>query len=293
MLLVNKEVSIIIVSGRSGSRKTAALNILEDFGYYVIDNLPLSLINNAVDELIGDNIKKVALGVDVRTAKADLSTFPNVYNDLTNKYQQSVKILYVTAQLGILVSRFAATRSVHPLMSMVNDLSDALTKEIELLKPISSYADIKIDTSNLNIHELKEKIRQHLGVKNQITLNILSFGFKYGSPIDADFIFDMRILPNPHWQENLRIKTGLDNEVRRFFANYPEVDEMAEDISAFLIKWLPHFLNNNRYSVTVAIGCTGGKHRSVYITQKIAQLLENKLPESMLIAVNHREQKHW
>ena len=125
---MNKEVSIIIVSGRSGSGKTAALNILEDFGYYVIDNLPLSLINNAVDELIGDNIKKVALGVDVRTAKADLSTFPNVYNDLINKYQQSVKVLYVTAQLGILVSRFAATRRVHPLMSMVNDLSDALIK---------------------------------------------------------------------------------------------------------------------------------------------------------------------
>lgn len=284
---------IIIVSGRSGSGKTSVLNILEDFGYYVIDNMPLSLISQAVDDLIHQDVKKVALGIDVRAPKADLSSFETVYEHLTNKYPNTVKILYVTAQEGVLVARFGATRRVHPLMPVANNLPNALAKEIEILKPIATHADIKIDTSTLNIHELKEKVRQHIGVDNVVSVNLLSFGFKHGTPIDADFVFDVRILPNPHWQENLRPQTGQDDEVKQFFANYPEVDNMADDISAFLIKWLPNFLNNNRYTVTVAIGCTGGKHRSVYITQRVGELLANHLPDNMPIIIKHREKRHW
>lgn len=284
---------IIIVSGRSGSGKTTALHILEDFGYYVIDNLPLPLMIDAVDNLIGDDTTKVALGIDVRTPRADLSAFPEVYKNLVNKYGQAVKVLYVTAQESILVARFGATRRVHPLMPTAHNLPNALAKEIELLKPIASHADIKIDTSTLNIHELKEKIRHHLGVDNQVVVNILSFGFKHGAPIDADFVFDVRILPNPHWQENLRAMTGLDNEVQTFFNQYPEVDDMAKDIGVFLQKWLPSFLNNNRYNVTVAIGCTGGKHRSVYIADSVGKFLANKLPDSLPIVVKHREKRHW
>lgn len=128
---------------------------------------------------------------------------------------------------------------------------------------------------------------------NVVSVNVLSFGFKHGTPIDADFVFDVRILPNPHWQENLRPQTGLDDDVKDFFANYPEVDTMADDIGKFLIKWLPNFLNNNRYSVMVAIGCTGGKHRSVYITQKVGELLKNQLPDNMPIIVKHREKRYW
>ena len=284
---------IIIVSGRSGSGKTTALHILEDFGYYVIDNLPLPLMIDAVDNLIGDDTTKVALGIDVRTPRADLSAFPEVYKNLVNKYGQAVKVLYVTAQESILVARFGATRRVHPLMPTAHNLPNALAKEIELLKPIASHADIKIDTSTLNIHELKGKIRHHLGVDNQVVVNILSFGFKHGAPIDADFVFDVRILPNPHWQENLRAMTGLDNEVQTFFNQYPEVDDMAKDIGVFLQKWLPSFLNNNRYNVTVAIGCTGGKHRSVYIADSVGRFLANKLPDSLPIVVKHREKRHW
>lgn len=284
---------IIIVSGRSGSGKTTALHILEDFGYYVIDNLPLPLMIDAVDNLIGDDTTKVALGIDVRTPRADLSAFPEVYKNLVNKYGQAVKVLYVTAQESILVARFGATRRVHPLMPTAHNLPNALAKEIELLKPIASHADIKIDTSTLNIHELKEKIRHHLGVDNQVVVNILSFGFKHGAPIDADFVFDVRILPNPHWQENLRAMTGLDSEVQTFFNQYPEVDDMAKDIGVFLQKWLPSFLNNNRYNVTVAIGCTGGKHRSVYIADSVGKFLANKLPDSLPIVVKHREKRHW
>lgn len=284
---------IIIVSGRSGSGKTSALNILEDFSFYVIDNLPLSLVVQAVDDLIGNNVKKVALGIDVRNPNADLSAFETVYQTLTNQYGNAVKILYVTAQEGVLVARFGATRRVHPLMPIAHNLPNALAYEIELLKPIAIHADIKIDTSTLNIHELKEQIRQHLGLDSVVTINILSFGFKHGTPIDADFTFDVRILPNPHWQENLRPQTGRDEAVKAFFANYPEVDDMADDITTFLGKWLPQFLHNNRYLVTVAIGCTGGKHRSVYVAEKVGELLGNHLPSNMPIIVKHREKRHW
>lgn len=178
-------------------------------------------------------------------------------------------------------------------MSVVDSLPKALAREIELLKPISSHADIKIDTSKLNIHELKEQVRQHLGVDNVVAVNVLSFGFKHGSPIDADFVFDVRILPNPHWQENLRVLTGQDEAVKAFFADYPEVDEMAGDIGSFLLKWLPSFLNNNRYNVTIAIGCTGGKHRSVYTSEKVGELLKTALPKSMPVMIKHRDKRYW
>ncbi|MDO4441079.1 MAG: RNase adapter RapZ [Moraxella sp.] len=287
------DTQIIIVSGRSGSGKTSILNILEDFGFYVIDNLPLSLISDAVDDLIGNDMKKVALGIDVRAPKADLSNFPAVYATLTGKYGDAVKVLYATTQESVLVARFGATRRVHPLMQTANNLPNALAKEIELLKPIADLADIKIDTSTLNIHELKEMVRDHIGVDNVVVVNLLSFGFKNGAPIDADFIFDVRILPNPHWQEHLRVQTGRDEEVKAFFANHPEVNDMAHDIADFLEKWLPSFLNNNRYIVTIGIGCTGGKHRSVYINEMVGELLRHRLPANMPIIVKHREKRHW
>lgn len=289
---------IIIVSGRSGSGKTSVLNILEDFGYYVIDNLPVSLVPSAVQKLIETGICKIALGIDVRTPKADLSNFGTVHDELLKHYgEAAVRVLYTTASEGVLVARFGATRRVHPLMALpenaVGNLPNAIKKEIALLEAIATYADIKIDTSGLNIHELKEKVRDHLGVENRVLLNVLSFGFKYGTPIDADFVFDVRILPNPHWQENLRVKTGLDAEVQAFFDQYPEVDAMADDIGAFLVKWLPMFLSNNRHTVTIAIGCTGGKHRSVYISEKVAKTLSQNLPTCLPVVVKHREKRHW
>ncbi|OOR92364.1 RNase adaptor protein RapZ [Moraxella caviae] len=283
---------IIIVSGRSGSGKTSVLNILEDFAYYAIDNLPLSLVVDAVAKLTAENIHKIALGVDARAPKADLTNFPVIYDSLVATYgADAIKILYVTAQEGVLVARFGATRRVHPLMATKNNLPNAIHSEIALLEPIATRADIKIDTSTLNIHELKEKVADHLGVDGMVRVNLLSFGFKYGTPIDADFVFDVRILPNPHWREDLRAQTGNDAAVREFFAQYPEVDAMAEDIARFLNDWLPNFLYNNRYSITVTIGCTGGKHRSVYVTEKVAKLLD--LPANMPIVVKHREKRYW
>ena len=174
-----------------------------------------------------------------------------------------------------------------------DNLPAAIEKENQLLQPIFRRADLKIDTSMLNIHQLKERLRDYVGADNQIAINLLSFGFKYGSPIDADFVFDVRILPNPHWNPKLRAATGLDAEVAEFFADYPEVAEMTNDIATFLTRWLPDFLHNNRHTVTVAIGCTGGKHRSVFITKHLQDKLTTSLPEGLSITAKHREKHRW
>lgn len=208
------KLSILVISGLSGSGKTSVLNILEDLGYYSIDNLPLSLLANATHKLINESgIRRIALGVDIRTPRADLSNFAEMHESLKAEYgDHAVKVVYVTAQENTLVARFNATRRVHPLMSQdVNDehakhvafnLPAAIKREIELLEPIADHADVRVDTSDLNIHQLKDLLREYIGMDNQIVVNLLSFGFKYGSPIDADFVFDVRILPNPHWNRS-------------------------------------------------------------------------------------------
>ena len=300
---VADKLSILVVSGRSGSGKTSVLNTLEDLGFYSIDNLPLSLVPEAAQKLVCDSgIKRIALGVDIRTPRADLSKFPDIHECLKQTYgEQAVTVMYVTAQEETLVARFNATRRIHPLMVLdtkgvennAYNLPAAIEKEIQLLQPILKHADIKIDTSMLNIHQLKERLREYVGVDNKIVINLLSFGFKYGSPIDADFVFDVRILPNPHWNPSLRAATGLDAEVGTFFADYPEVAEMTEDIATFLNRWLPDFLHNNRHTVTVAIGCTGGKHRSVFITKHLQDRLQDSLPEGLTVTAKHREKHRW
>ncbi|MEZ7501695.1 RNase adapter RapZ [Psychrobacter sp. Arc29] len=299
------KLSILVVSGRSGSGKTSVLNILEDLGYYSIDNLPLSLLPSAAHKLVKESgIHRIALGVDIRTPRADLSNFAAIYASLKETYgAQAVQVLYVTAQENTLIARFNATRRVHPLMSQDVDsdnakhiafnLPAAIKKEIELLEPISGHADIKIDTTSLNIHQLKDRLREHIGMDNQIVINLLSFGFKHGSPIDADFVFDVRILPNPHWNPKLRASTGLDAEVSAFFADYPEVSEMLNDIDRFLTRWLPEFLHNNRHTVTVAIGCTGGKHRSVFIADHLQRRLADTMPGGVKVLAKHREKSRW
>lgn len=299
------KLSILVVSGLSGSGKTSVLNILEDLGYYSIDNLPLSLLANATHKLVNESgIRRIALGVDIRTPRADLSSFAEMHESLKAMYgAHTVKVIYVTAQENALIARFSATRRVHPLMSqdanndhakhVAFNLPAAIKRETELLEPIADHADIKIDTSNLNIHQLKDRLREYIGIDNQIVVNLLSFGFKYGSPIDADFVFDVRILPNPHWNPELRTSTGLDAEVAAFFADCPEVAEMTDDIDKFLTRWLPEFLHNNRHTVTVAIGCTGGKHRSVFITDNLQRRLAETMPQGIKVLAKHREKNRW
>lgn len=299
----NDTISVLVISGRSGSGKTSVLNILEDLGYYSIDNLPLSLVPDAAHKLITESaIKRIALGVDIRSPRADLSNFSAIHEILKQTYGEAhIQVIYVTAQESTLVARFNATRRVHPLMAQDAEDSEhtsynlpaAIKKEIELLEPIASCADITIDTSKLNIHQLKERLRDQVGANNKIVINLLSFGFKYGSPIDADFVFDVRILPNPHWNPLLRNATGLDAEVSEFFADYPEVREMTDDIDQFLKRWLPDFLHNNRHTVTVGIGCTGGKHRSVFITEQLKKRLAASVPQELTVIAKHREKRRW
>lgn len=296
------KLSILVISGRSGSGKTSVLNMLEDLGYYSIDNLPLSLVPDAAFKLTRESsVCKIALGVDIRSPQADLSKFADIYQGLKQEYgDNQVQVIYVTAQESTLVARFNATRRVHPLMATSSsagsentyNLPAAIEKEAELLEPIAYCADIKIDTSKLNIHQLKERLRELIGADNKVVVNLLSFGFKYGSPIDADFVFDVRILPNPHWNPALRAATGLDASVGEFFADYPEVSEMTCDIGNFLQRWLPEFLHNNRHTVTIAIGCTGGKHRSVFVTEALAKMLD-ELPEALIVVAKHREKHRW
>lgn len=299
------KLSILVISGLSGSGKTSVLNILEDLGYYSIDNLPLSLLPNAAHKLVNESgIRRIALSVDIRTPRADLSNFAEMHDLLKTTYgEQAVKIVYVTAQNSTLIARFNATRRVHPLMSQDTDsdyakhiafnLPAAIKKEVELLEPVASHADMVMNTSNLNIHQLKDNLREYIGVSNQIVINLLSFGFKYGSPIDADFVFDVRILPNPHWNPELRTSTGLDAEVAAFFADCPDVSEMMDDIDRFLTRWLPEFLHNNRHTVTVAIGCTGGKHRSVFIADNLQRRLADTMPQGIKVLAKHREKSRW
>lgn len=299
------KLSILVISGLSGSGKTSVLNILEDLGYYSIDNLPLSLLPNAAHKLVNESgIRRIALSVDIRTPRADLSNFAEMHDLLKTTYgEQAVKIVYVTAQNSTLIARFNATRRVHPLISQDTDsdyakhiafnLPAAIKKEVELLEPVASHADMVMDTSNLNIHQLKDNLREYIGVSNQIVINLLSFGFKYGSPIDADFVFDVRILPNPHWNPELRTSTGLDAEVAAFFADCPDVSEMMDDIDRFLTRWLPEFLHNNRHTVTVAIGCTGGKHRSVFIADNLQRRLTDTMPQGIKVLAKHREKSRW
>lgn len=296
-------ISVLVISGRSGSGKTSVLNILEDLGYYSIDNLPLSLVPDVAHKLVKESaIRRIALGVDIRSPRADLSNFSAIHETLKNVYGEDVvRVIYVTAQESTLVARFNATRRVHPLMAQDTEglgyptynLPAAIKKEVELLEPIAICADITIDTSKLNIHQLKERLREQVGADNKIVINLLSFGFKYGSPIDTDFVFDVRILPNPHWNPALRSATGLDVEVSEFFADYPEVVEMIDDIDKFLDRWLPDFLHNNRHTVTVGIGCTGGKHRSVFITEQLKHRLEKSLPAELTVVAKHREKRRW
>ena len=300
---LTNNMSILVISGRSGSGKTSVLNILEDLGYYSIDNLPLSLVPDAAYKLINESaIKRIALGVDIRSPQADLSNFSAIHDTLKKTYGEAqVQVIYVTAQESTLIARFNATRRVHPLMTQDTQESEhtsynlpaAIKREVELLEPITSCADITIDTSALNIHQLKERLREQVGADNKVVINLLSFGFKYGSPIDADFVFDVRILPNPHWNPTLRCATGLDAQVGEFFADYPEVGEMTDDIERFLSRWLPDFLHNNRHTVTIGIGCTGGKHRSVFITERLKNRLADSLPNELTVIAKHREKCRW
>ena len=278
--------NLLIVSGRSGSGKSSALNILEDLGYYCIDNLPLSLLPSLIVHLKStSSIQKVGVGVDVRSLPDDFNNFHQVISDI-EKLGIQTNTLFLDARDDILIARFSSTRRRHPLSDQNTSLKEAIEKETLLLDPIASKASIYLDTSSLNVHELQHLLAVRLSGDNQVTLLLESFGYKHGVPLDADFVFDVRCLPNPHWQASLRELTGKQQEIKDFLNGHPEVEALYYDISQFLIKWLPRLSADHRHYLTVAIGCTGGQHRSVYMVERLYESLKTILPH---IQTLHRE----
>ncbi len=280
-------ISIIVISGRSGSGKSTALNVLEDMGYYCIDNLPVTLLTPLVQRLSDDpSMEKIAVSIDARNIANDLALFPDVISGFDSR-QVEYTIIFLDAASPALVKRFSETRRKHPLSDRQRDLREALELESQLLDPIYSMASLTLDTTSLTIHELRDEIRTRVAREiHEFALLFQSFAYKRGVPVDADLVFDVRCLPNPHWEPALRALTGLDEPVQYYLDGQAEFTAMYNDIGGFLDRWLPKFQANNRSYLTVAVGCTGGQHRSVFMCKK---LFDRYLPEFSNVQVRHRE----
>lgn len=265
---------LIIITGLSGSGKSTALQALEDLGYYCIDNLPVGLLPAFAEQIINmptRSYKNAAVSIDVRNLSTDLEQFPEVLDELKGT-GLACEIFFLDADEKILLKRFSETRRKHPLTNQGLPLAEALVRERTLLEPMLAHADLHIDTSELHLHQLREIVRERVEAQTSSHMSLLfeSFGYKRGIPADADFVFDVRCLPNPHWESQLRPLTGLDPEVARFLEGQPAVLQMFEHIRDFLEAWIPRFEADNRSYMTVALGCTGGQHRSVYLVQLLA-----------------------
>ncbi len=266
---------LIVISGLSGSGKSVALHVLEDLGFYCIDNIPAGLLPSVVDELLPREdavFERVGVGLDARNRPEDIARIPELLQEL-ERDGVDCEIVYLQAADDVLLSRFSETRRRHPLSSEQTSLPEAVAKERELLGPIINAADLIIDTSATTAYALHEQIRERIGERAPAELSILieSFGYKHGLPPDADFVFDVRCLPNPYWETQLRPLTGKDEAVKSFLDSEPRVQEMITDITAFLERWIPRYRDFQRSYLTVAIGCTGGQHRSVYVTEAVAE----------------------
>ena len=283
--------NLIIISGLSGSGKSVALRALEDIDFYCIDNLPLSLLDAFASDVQSqsDNSmqRNVAVGIDARSRPEQLDRFTDIINGLKTK-GINCKVLFLRADDATLLKRFSETRRKHPLSGTATPLADAIDDETRLLSPIAANADMFIDTSRTNVHQLRDLVMEFQGKSgsNRVSLLLRSFGFKHGVPADADFVFDARCLPNPHWQPALRNLTGKDREVAEYLEGEPLARQFYDTLETFLSTWIPHFEADNRSYLSVAIGCTGGQHRSVYLVEKLARQL-GSLPVDIM--TRHRE----
>jgi RNase adapter protein RapZ len=283
---------LIIVTGLSGSGKSIALRVLEDSGYYCIDNLPATLLPQISQHLNTDNLPfsnnkgKVAISIDSRSAA--LNALPNAIQELKD-HEVDVNLLYLDSNLETLVKRFSETRRKHPLSHDNATLAESITQEREMLANLAMLGH-HIDTSTLSANTLRNHIREWIEKINghqtkEVVLLFTSFGFKHGIPLDADFVFDVRSLPNPHYDAALRPFTGKDEIIQQFLEHEPMVLEMLNDIQHYLDKWLPSFDQDNRSYLTVGIGCTGGQHRSVYMVEQLA----THFKQHHKVIIRHRE----
>ena len=269
---------LLIISGLSGSGKSVALHVLEDLGYYCIDNMPAALLRSLVDEITQQEElpeTRVAVGVDARNRQSDLAALPDLIAELQRDNIQT-ELLFLQAADEILLKRFSETRRRHPLAEHGTELRQAIERERLLLGPVINAADLIIDTSRTSVYELADAIRDRVDRRKSDMLSVLieSFGFKHGIPADADFVFDLRCLPNPYWEASLRNQSGQDEDVIAFLDQQALFNQMYEDILAFLSRWIPEYVGFDRNYLTVAIGCTGGQHRSVYMADKLASALK-------------------
>ena len=280
--------SLIIISGLSGSGKTVALHALEDLGFYCVDNLPGNLLPELAQEVRSqpERYPRVAIGIDARSGPEGLERLPSMLESLPG--DPGFRLLFLDTDENVLIRRFSETRRRHPL-SDLGGLETAISAERELLAPIRERADWVIDTSESNLHQLRRQIWRTTGVtKNETVQSVVleSFAFKRGVPRDVDMVFDARGLPNPHWQPGLRAHTGLEPQVQRYLEQHDIVKAFCGDVLTFVERWLPALAEDQRSLVTVAIGCTGGQHRSVYVVDQIATALR---ASGMRVLISHRE----
>ena len=285
---------LIIISGLSGSGKTVALHTLEDEDYYCVDNLPIGLLPQFVERILSRKVQlydNIAVGIDARSDSADLRDFNTIFEWIQQRDTDAkieIEIIYLQADLDTLIKRFSDTRRRHPLTKKGLPLSEAIDVERSLLKDVATAANLYIDTTYTNIHELRSYVKERVVKRQQSKLSLLfySFGFKNGAPADSDFVFDVRCLPNPHWEPNLRTLTGQDPDVIAFLQEQEDVQQMLEHITNYLNFVIPKFIKQNRYYITVSIGCTGGQHRSVYIAETLHDNFRKQLEN---VSIHHRE----
>ena len=275
-------VRIIVVSGLSGSGKSVALHMLEDLGFYCIDNIPAALLKAFISHTVRAHepaYERTAVGLDARNTPVEIATVPHLVEELRRSGIQC-EILFLLASDDELLRRFSETRRMHPMSREQIDLREAMRQERRLLEPILNAADLVIDTSRMGVHALRDIINHRIEQRaaGRLSLTFESFGFKHGLPGDADFVFDARSLPNPYWEANLRPLTGRDPEVIQFLEEQTRARDLIEDIAAFIERRIPEFQMSNRGYLTVAVGCTGGQHRSVYIVDQLTARFAERFP---------------
>lgn len=280
---------LYIITGRSGSGKSTVLHALEDEGFMCIDNFPARLLENFVEDTSEEQTTQdFAVSIDARSPPTALDQLPSILKSVARD-GFTPRVVYLDASGPVLVKRFSETRRRHPLEKTETDLRQAIELESKLLQHLAEMADLKIDTTQWSTHDLVLMTKERLVEADERSVSLLfrSFAYRNGVPVDADFVFDLRCLPNPHWEPELRELSGLDEPVQEFFTGQEVVDRMHDHIVGFLHEWLPEFERQNRVYMTVATGCTGGRHRSVYMAERLANAFRDAYPN---VLVRHREQ---
>lgn len=281
--------TMVVVSGMSGSGKSVALKTLEDLGYYCTDNLPADLLPAFVGSVgrEAETPRKLAVGIDVRNRHQELTEVSHWLSQVGGMGFDP-RLVFFDTEDAVLIRRYADTRRRHPLSHLGLSLADAIARERQVLKPLRTLADAVVNTSDLNVHQLRRRVITELGLADtSLSLLFESFAYRHGVPSDADFVFDARALPNPHWDPRLRPLSGRDPEVAEYLDSTPEFGEYLQQVSAFLDVWLPRMRSATRSYVTVAVGCSGGRHRSVYLAQRLAAHARDNGWED--VATHHRE----